>query len=229
MTGLRINTAHTMMVCWNNFAGRKGPEKASKFVYRGGTVTQEGGSDEDIKSRLEKARTAFSKLRNIWKSCQLKLKTKLKMFKSNVAAVLLYGCETWRMIKRDATKLEEFLHKSLRRLMKIYWPMKISNEEIRNRANISTIIFRWCWKFIGHMLRINPNKHPKTTLTWDPRPEGRRSRGRLGAEPQRKKEQYWVLSQGARQQWLLVTVRHGQGEYPAQCPLRVMVINQVSQ
>ena len=195
-----------MMMCWNNFAGRKGPEKASKFVYRGGTVTQEGGSDEDIKSRLEKARAAFSKLRNIWKSCQLKLKTKLKMFKSNVAAVLLYGCETWRMIKRDATKLEEFLHKSLRRLMKTYWPTKISNEEIRNRANISTIIFRRCWKFIDHILRINPNKHPKTTLTWD-HGHGQREeavvadRGRLGAEPQRKKEQHWVLSHGARQQW----------------------------
>ena len=40
-----------------------------------------GGSDEDIKSRLGKARAAlaFSKLRNVWKSSQLKLKTKLKI------------------------------------------------------------------------------------------------------------------------------------------------------
>ena len=151
----------------------------SKFVYLGGTVTQEGGSDEDINSRLGKARAAFSKLRNIWKSGQLKLKTKLKIFKSNVLALLLYGCETWRMTKRDATKLDVFLHKSLRRLMRIYWPMKISNEEVRNRANISTIseqIFRRCWKFIGHVLRMDPNKHPKTALTWAP--EGSRSRGR---------------------------------------------------
>ena len=62
---------------------------------------------------------------------------------------------------------------------KIYWPMKISNEVIRNRANISTIseqIFQWRCKFIGHVLRINPIKHPKTALTWAP--EGRRSRGR---------------------------------------------------
>ena len=57
-------------------------------------MTQEGGTDEHIGSRLGKARTAFSKLRNIWKSSQLKLKTKLKIFKSNVIAVLLYRCET---------------------------------------------------------------------------------------------------------------------------------------
>ena len=156
-----------------------GYKVVSKFVYLGGTVTQEGGSDEYIKSRLGKARAAYSKLRKIWKSSQLKLKTKLKIFKSNVIAVLLYGCETWGMTKRDATTQDEFLHKNLRRLMKIYWPMKIPNEEIRNWANISTIseqIFQQCWHFIGRVLRMDPNKHPKTALTWAP--EGRRSRGR---------------------------------------------------
>ena len=100
-------------------------------------MTQERDSDEDIKSRLGKARAAFSKRRNIWKSSQLKLKTKLKIFKSSIIASLLYSCETWRMTKRDGTKLDIFLHKSLGRLMKIYWPMKISNEEIRKQANFN--------------------------------------------------------------------------------------------
>ena len=83
------------------------------------------------------------------------------------------------MTKNDATKLDVFLHKNLRRPMKIYWPMKVSNEEIRNRANISTIseqIFRRRWRFIGHVLRIDANQHPKSALTWAP--EGKRSRGR---------------------------------------------------
>ena len=46
-----------MMMCWNNATGRKvqvdgeEPEAVSKFVYLGGTVAQEGDSDEDIKSR----------------------------------------------------------------------------------------------------------------------------------------------------------------------------------
>ena len=86
--------------------------------------------------------------------------------------------------------------------MKIYWPMKISNEKIRNLANISTIIeqiFRRRWKFIGHIPGMDPNKHPKTALTLAK--EGSRSRGkpklkRLGAEAQRQKEQLWVSSHG---------------------------------
>jgi len=35
------------------------------------------------------------------------MKTRLKIFKSNFVAVLLYGCETWRMTKRDANKLDK--------------------------------------------------------------------------------------------------------------------------
>ena len=99
------------------------------------------------------------------------------------------------MTKRDATKLDVCLHKRLRRLMKTYWAMKVSNEEMPNRANISTIsgqIFRRRWKFIGYILRMDPNKHTKTALTWAPEEfedEVVADRRRLGAEPPRKKEQ----------------------------------------
>lgn len=185
MTGLPISTVKTELMRWNSptiemvQVDGKELEEVLKFVYLGGTLTQKGDSEEDIRSRLGKARAAFSKLRNIWKSSQLKLNTKLKIFKSNVVAVLLYGCETWRMTKSDETKLDVFLHKSLRRLMKIYWPMKVSNKEIHNRANISPIseqIFRRRWKFIGHILRMDANQHPKTALSWAP--EGKRRPGR---------------------------------------------------
>ena len=39
-----------------------------------------------------------------------------------------------------------------------------------------SIIFRRRWKFIGHVLRMDPAKHLKTASTWTP--EERRSRGR---------------------------------------------------
>ena len=142
-------------------------------------MTQKGGSEEDIRSRLGKARAAFNQLRNKWRSSQLKLNTKMKIFKSNVIALLLYGCKTWRMTKGDETKHNVFLHKCLRRLLKIYWPMKVSNKEIRNRDNISPIseqIYQWRWKFIGHILRMDADQHPKTALTWAA--EGKRRRGR---------------------------------------------------
>ena len=95
----------------------------------------------------------------------------LKIFTLNVIAVLLCGCETWCGTKNDTTKLDVFLPKKLRRIMKIYWPMKVSNllnEEIRiwvNISNISEQIYRRCWRFIGHILRLDANQHPEKALT----------------------------------------------------------------
>ena len=59
------------------------------------------------------------------------------------------------MIKSDETKLNVFLHKFLRRILKIYWPMKVTNEEIRFKTNMEEItqqIKRRRWKLIGHVL-----------------------------------------------------------------------------
>lgn len=93
--------------------------------------------------------------------------------------MLLYGCGTCRMTKRDKAKLDTFLHRCLRRLLKIYWPMKVTNEEVRRRARTCTIskqIRRRRWRWIGHMLRMDHQKNPCIALTWEP--EGKRSRGR---------------------------------------------------
>ena len=77
--------------------------------------------------------------------------TKIRIFKSNV---ILYGCQTWRMTKRDEAKLDTFLHKCLRRILRVYWPMRVSNEEVMRRARTCTIserIRRQRWRWIGHV------------------------------------------------------------------------------
>ena len=83
------------------------------------------------------------------------------------------------MIKRDETKLNVFLHKSLWRILKIHWPMKVTNEEIRFKTNMEEItqqIQRRRWKMIGHVLTKSVNETTRISLTWTP--EGRRRRGR---------------------------------------------------
>ena len=142
MTGLKISTAKTMMMRWNSPTSgeiqvdREEVEEVTKFVYRRNS-DPERRFRRRHQNRFGKARTEFNKLRNIWKSRQMKLNTKLKIFKSNIVAVLLYGCEKRRMTKNDATKLDVFLHKNLRRIMKIYWPLKVSNEERIQRIQLS--------------------------------------------------------------------------------------------
>ena len=100
-----------MIMKWNVNLGEKiqlegsDIEEVEKFVYLGAMVTTTGGAGEDISARLGKAQTVFCNLKNIWKNSQLSINTKRRIFRSSVLAVLLYGCETWQMIKSDETKL----------------------------------------------------------------------------------------------------------------------------
>ena len=83
------------------------------------------------------------------------------------------------MTKGDETKLDTFQHKCLRRLLKIYWPMRVSNEEVRRRANtetISELVRKRRRAWIGHVLRMDNSCLPRVALTWAP--EGKRKRGR---------------------------------------------------
>ena len=115
----------------------------------------------------------------MWRTGEFRRETKLRIFKSNIIAVLLYGCETWRMTKTDEKRLDTFLHKCLRKILKVHWPLRVSNDEIRRRAGIEKIssqVRRRRWKWIGHVLRMAPNRNPYVALSWAP--SGKRSRGR---------------------------------------------------
>ena len=61
-------------------------------------------------------------LHQLWKSNIFSKTTKVRIFKSNVRPVLLYGSECWRMTKNDIQKCETFQNKCLKRIMKIFWP-----------------------------------------------------------------------------------------------------------
>ncbi|VDO54677.1 unnamed protein product [Schistosoma margrebowiei] len=52
-------------------------EDVKTFTYLGSIIDEHGGSDSDVKVRIEKARAAYLQLKNIWNSKQLSTNTKL--------------------------------------------------------------------------------------------------------------------------------------------------------
>ena len=103
----------------------------------------------------------------------------MRIFQSNVISVLLYGCETWKMNEGDEKCLDTFVHTCLRRILKIFWPTRISNDEVRSVAGIervSTQIRKRRWRYIGHVLRKKPDDDQRIALKWTP--DGKRKRGR---------------------------------------------------
>lgn len=61
------------------------------FCYLGSTISIDGGAKSDIYNRINKARNAFARLRNIWRSNNIKTCTKVTIFNACVKSVLLYG------------------------------------------------------------------------------------------------------------------------------------------
>lgn len=87
---LRLNTTNNEEVQVDD----RDIDDVESFVYLVAHVSLCGGTEDDIKVRLGKARAAYSKLEKIWKNSHFTIKNKIKIFKSNIISVLFYGCET---------------------------------------------------------------------------------------------------------------------------------------
>ena len=154
-------------------------EEVDSFVYLGSVIDRKGGTEADIKSRIGKARTAFIALNKIWKDRKISLRTKLRLFNSNVKSVLLYGSETWTATQTCIRRLQTFTNWCLRRILRIRWTDKVRNEEVWQRTEqeqIETEVGRRRWRWIGHTLRRTNSNVTKRALQWNP--QGTRGRGR---------------------------------------------------
>ena len=154
-------------------------EDVEEFVYLGAKVCKEGGGMKDLKNRLSKARGAFNKLKKIWISNNISRKTKLRLYKTLVVPVLLYGSETWKMNKGDDKAVNVFHNRCLRRIFRIRWQDHVSTKELLERASmkpLSVEVMSRRWKMIGHILRKDRNDDCNVAMSWAP--EGKRRRGR---------------------------------------------------
>ena len=130
-----------------------------------------GGTELDIPSRIKKAQQAFSIPRPVWRSKALMLPTKIRLFNSNVKAVLINGSETWKMTKILLNKIQVFINRCLRYILRIRWSDRTTNEEIWERTkqeNIETQIRRRKLKRVGHTMRKDTKKYHQSCPPVEP-------------------------------------------------------------
>ena len=151
-----------------------------QFTYLGSTVRHDGGARSDIINRIGKARNAFRMLSPVWKSQQYKTHTKLKLYKSCVLSTLLYESGCWRVTEMDLSRLSSFHTKNLRKIVRIFWPQIISNQDLLDECqqeSIEITIARRRW--IGHILRKNQGYIPRVAVEWKPEGHKKRRRPRM--------------------------------------------------
>ena len=85
-------------------------------------------------------------------------------------SVLLYGCETWLVRKEIQRKIQTFVNRCLRYILRIRWPNIISNKDlwiVTGQEDINLEI-RKKFGWIGHTLRKEDGEIPKAALLWNP-------------------------------------------------------------
>src|ERR1043165_1538987 len=155
-------------------------EQVKEFVYLGGVITEDAESTKDIRKRIGLASAMFVKLRKLWRSNNISIRTKIRLYETLVIPVLLYGAESWCIRKEDERRLLAAEMGWLRGLLNRSRREKIRNEvtreELGQKDTVVDKIGRRRLTWYGHVIRMENERIPAKVLHGEV--EGVRSRGR---------------------------------------------------
>jgi hypothetical protein len=80
-------------------------ENLAQFKYLGTTITNQNLIQEEIKRRLNSGNACYHSVQNLLFSRLLSKNIKVRMYKSIILPVVLYGCETWFLALREEHRL----------------------------------------------------------------------------------------------------------------------------
>ena len=69
-------------------------ERVEEFIYLGTTLANQNSIREEIMSRLKSGNACYHLLQNLLSSSLLSKNLKIKIYRTIILPVVLYGCET---------------------------------------------------------------------------------------------------------------------------------------
>ena len=81
-------------------------ERVEGFKYLGTTLTNQNSIAEEIKRRLRSGNACYHSVQNLLSSRLLSENLKIKIYRTIILPVVLYGCETWSLTLREERKLK---------------------------------------------------------------------------------------------------------------------------
>ena len=83
-------------------------EAVSDFIFLGSKITADGDCSHEIKRRLLFGRKFMNNLDSIFKSRDITLPTMVRLVKTMVFPVVMYGCESWTIKKAECQRIDAF-------------------------------------------------------------------------------------------------------------------------
>ena len=91
-------------------------ERVEEFKYLGTTLTNQNPIQKEIKSRLKLGNACYHSAQKLMSSSLLSKNLKIKIYRTIIFPVVLYGCETWSLTLREEHRLRVFENRVLRRI-----------------------------------------------------------------------------------------------------------------
>ena len=107
--GLKLNIQKTKIMASGSITSwqidGKTVETVADFIFLGSKITADGDCSHEIKRCLLLGRKVMTNLDSIFKSREFTLSTKVRLVKTMVFPVVMYGCEGWTIKKLSAKEL----------------------------------------------------------------------------------------------------------------------------
>jgi len=91
-------------------------DRVENFKYLGTTLTNQNSIAEEIKSRLKLGNACYHSVQDLLSSRLLSKNLKIKIYRTIILPVVLYGCETCSLTLREERKLRVFENRVSRRM-----------------------------------------------------------------------------------------------------------------
>ena len=146
------------------------------FLFLGSEIAADGDCSHDIRRPLLLGREAVLNLDSVLKSRDISLPTKVCIAKAMVFPVIRHGCESWTIKKAEHQRIEVFKLWCWRRLLKVPWIARRSNQSILREINPEYSLEGLMLKlqYFGHLMRTEDSLEKSLMLG---KIEGRRRRG----------------------------------------------------
>ena len=110
-------------------------EIVADFIFLGSKITANSEWSHEIKRCLLLGRKAMTNLESILKNRDVTLPTKVHPVKAVVFPIIMYGRESWAIKKTEGQRIDAFKLRCQRRLLKVPWTARRSNQSILKEIN----------------------------------------------------------------------------------------------